>query len=87
MAQAAEAADEIVVMSDNPRFEPPGQIIADILVGFNSPDRVLTCVDRQHGIRARFESLNLAMSSSLLDADTNKLNISEIDASVLMIAV
>ena len=52
MAQAAEAADEIVVMSDNPRFEPPGQIIADILVGFNSPDRVLTCVDRQHGIRA-----------------------------------
>ncbi|MEJ7594916.1 MAG: UDP-N-acetylmuramoyl-L-alanyl-D-glutamate--2,6-diaminopimelate ligase [Planctomycetaceae bacterium] len=51
MAQAAQDADEIIVTSDNPRSESPDQIIADILAGFDSNARVLTCVDRQQGIR------------------------------------
>jgi UDP-N-acetylmuramoyl-L-alanyl-D-glutamate--2,6-diaminopimelate ligase len=51
MAQAAQGADMIVVTSDNPRSESPARIIADIVEGFDAQTRVLTCVDRQQGIR------------------------------------
>lgn len=63
MAQAAQGADEIVVMSDNPRSESPDQIIADILDGLDSKTRVLTCVDRQQGIR---EALRLAQPGDIV---------------------
>ena len=51
MAKAAQNSDLIVVTSDNPRSEKPDQIISDILAGFDSDQHVLTCVDRQQGIR------------------------------------
>lgn len=52
MARACEQlADEIVVTSDNPRNEQPGDIIADILAGFTSTDRVVVEPDRRTAIR------------------------------------
>lgn len=63
MARAAQDADQIVLTSDNPRSEVPDQIIADIVGGFESLDRVLTCVDRQQGIR---EALRLAQPGDVV---------------------
>ena len=50
MAQAAEAADVVVVTSDNPRNERPGQIIEDICGGFSQLDKVIVCPDRAMAI-------------------------------------
>ena len=63
MAMAANDADAVVVTSDNPRSEVPNQIIGDIVGGFDSLDRVLTCVDRQRGIR---EALRLAQPGDVV---------------------
>lgn len=63
MALAAKDADAVVVTSDNPRSEVPDQIIGDIVGGFDSLDRVLTCVDRQQGIR---EALRLAQPGDVV---------------------
>ena len=52
MAQAAGGADAVIVTSDNPRSESPQRIIAEIVAGFDSLERIQTCVDRQQGIRA-----------------------------------
>jgi UDP-N-acetylmuramoyl-L-alanyl-D-glutamate--2,6-diaminopimelate ligase len=51
-AVSARYADEIVVTSDNPRTEPPGTIVDDILTGFDSPRRrtVQVEVDRARAI-------------------------------------
>ena len=57
MAQAAGAADAVIVTSDNVRSESPRQIIADIVAGFDSMEHIQTRVDRQQGIR---EALRLA---------------------------
>jgi UDP-N-acetylmuramoyl-L-alanyl-D-glutamate--2,6-diaminopimelate ligase len=57
MAMAAKNSDIVLVTSDNPRSEKPDLIIADIVTGFDSTERVLTFVDRQQGIR---EALQLA---------------------------
>lgn len=63
MAQAAQSADAIVVTSDNPRSESPVQIIADILDGLDSNDRVQSFVDRQQGIR---EALRMAQPGDVV---------------------
>lgn len=63
MARAASDADAVIVTSDNPRSEVPDQIIADIVSGFESRDRVLTAVDRQQGIR---EALRLAQTGDVV---------------------
>jgi len=52
MGRAAELlADDIVVTSDNPRFEPAGDIIADVMAGLHSPDRATVEPDRAIAIR------------------------------------
>lgn len=51
MAQVAESyADRVVLTSDNPRFEAPGKIIAETLIGFKQPNRVRVIEDRQCAI-------------------------------------
>jgi len=52
---AAELADELVVTDDNPRSEPPGRIVEDILAGIprGAPARVEH--DRAQAIRATLE--------------------------------
>ena len=47
---AQEAADVVVVTSDNPRSEDPASIIADILDGIDDRDRVTVEPDRQSAI-------------------------------------
>ena len=52
MAKAAEeGADQIIVTSDNPRFEQPKDIINDILTGFASRQRVRVQPDREKAIQ------------------------------------
>ncbi len=48
---ADEAADAVVVTSDNPRGEPPEGVIADILAGMERPDPIVE-PDRRRGIAA-----------------------------------
>jgi len=44
-------ADEIVITSDNPRFEEPAAIIKDILAGINNQDHVMVEIDRERAIQ------------------------------------
>ena len=48
---ASSLADRVVVTSDNPRSEPPGAIIEEILAGVTTAD-VVAREDRQQGIEA-----------------------------------
>jgi UDP-N-acetylmuramoyl-L-alanyl-D-glutamate--2,6-diaminopimelate ligase len=51
MARNAEMrADQIVVTSDNPRGEDPGQIIAQIVDGLKQPDHAIVLEDRAAAI-------------------------------------
>lgn len=51
MAEVAERiADKVMLTDDNPRFENPQQIRAQILRGFKQPERVLQQADRQLAI-------------------------------------
>jgi len=51
MAQVAEQfADEVVVTSDNPRFEHPEQIVEQIMAGFQQPTKGLVVLDRAKAI-------------------------------------
>ena len=46
MARVAEQlADFIIVTSDNPRTENPGDIIKDIITGFQNPDSQTILID------------------------------------------
>jgi UDP-N-acetylmuramoyl-L-alanyl-D-glutamate--2,6-diaminopimelate ligase len=45
-AIAARLSDLVIVTSDNPRTEPPGQIITEILPGVQSEQRVRYSVDQ-----------------------------------------
>ncbi|MCU0967944.1 MAG: UDP-N-acetylmuramoyl-L-alanyl-D-glutamate--2,6-diaminopimelate ligase [Rubrivivax sp.] len=49
-AIAACRADEVVLTSDNPRDEPPGVILSQILAGIAAPDRVAVVADRREAI-------------------------------------
>ena len=52
MAQiAGELANTVVVTSDNPRSEPPQQIVEDILSGFDDQNRALVEIDRTKAIQ------------------------------------
>ncbi len=56
MAAVAERlADEVIVTDDNPRNEPPQQIMQDILEGFADPQRVRVIHDRQNAIETALE--------------------------------
>jgi UDP-N-acetylmuramoyl-L-alanyl-D-glutamate--2,6-diaminopimelate ligase len=51
MAQAAEKyADLIFLTSDNPRSEPPEQIVEDALTGFADRAKVRVIVDRKEAL-------------------------------------
>ncbi len=64
MAKAAEeGADQIIVTSDNPRFEQPEDIINDILAGFASPSRITVQPDREIAIR---ETIARATSNDII---------------------
>ncbi len=55
MAQeAANRSDRVIITSDNPRFEEPQDIIADMLAGLDSEQmqRVISITDRREAIRA-----------------------------------
>lgn len=55
MAQeAVKGSDRVVITSDNPRFEEPDDIIADMLAGLTDKQRhdVLTITDRREAIKA-----------------------------------
>ncbi|HEY0819877.1 MAG TPA: UDP-N-acetylmuramoyl-L-alanyl-D-glutamate--2,6-diaminopimelate ligase [Rhizobacter sp.] len=49
-AIAERQADQVVVTSDNPRMEPPGQILTQIAAGMARPDRALVIEDRRAAI-------------------------------------
>ena len=52
--EAAERSDRVVITSDNPRFEEPEAIIADMMAGVPEELRpkVLCITDRREAIRA-----------------------------------
>lgn len=53
MATAVEQyADGIIVTSDNPRTEDPGQIIDDVMQGFEAREKVIVEQDRKQAIKA-----------------------------------
>ncbi len=49
-AIAEQHADRIIVTDDNPRTEPPRQIVNHIMAGFQFPDRVVIEHDREKAI-------------------------------------
>jgi UDP-N-acetylmuramoyl-L-alanyl-D-glutamate--2,6-diaminopimelate ligase len=56
LAQTAETgADRVILTTDNPRTEDPGQIVADLLGGFHRPDRVRVEPDRRRAIEEALE--------------------------------
>jgi UDP-N-acetylmuramoyl-L-alanyl-D-glutamate--2,6-diaminopimelate ligase len=50
--EAEHYADHVVVTDDNPRYEDPEQIIADIISGFSLPHEVTIVRDREQAIRS-----------------------------------
>ncbi len=57
MAKAAEKyADLIFLTSDNPRTEPPEQIIEETLFGFADRSKVRTIIDRKEALSAMIQS-------------------------------
>ncbi len=51
-AVAEQLADQVIVTDDNPRNEPPEQIMRDILVGFINPQQVRIIHDRETAIES-----------------------------------
>jgi UDP-N-acetylmuramoyl-L-alanyl-D-glutamate--2,6-diaminopimelate ligase len=49
-AIAERLADQLVITSDNPRLEPPAQILAQILAGLKAPDQAQVIEDRREAI-------------------------------------
>ena len=52
-------ADKVILTSDNPRSEPPNEIILDILAGFQSTDKVEVEPDRTMAIQAAVKLANI----------------------------
>lgn len=52
--EAAKASNKVILTSDNPRFEEPAEIIADMAAGLDAVDKkkTLQIVDRKEAIRA-----------------------------------
>lgn len=51
MAKIAETySDSVMVTDDNPRTEDPTQIVADIMAGFNAPEKIIVQHDRSRAI-------------------------------------
>jgi UDP-N-acetylmuramyl-tripeptide synthetase len=50
MAKAAQAADQIVVTSDNPRYEKAEDITAQIMAGLTQPSKVMLVLSRAKAI-------------------------------------
>lgn len=50
LGKAADLADRVIVTSDNPRSEPPEQIIRDILAGMTAPSTAVIEPDRRAAI-------------------------------------
>ena len=56
MASIAEKlSDQVIVTSDNPRFEPFTQILADMMPGFIQPQSILVEPDRRLAILKAIE--------------------------------
>jgi len=52
MARVAESlADRVILTSDNPRSEPPEEIIKDMMTGLINPARAEVVLDRDEAIR------------------------------------
>jgi UDP-N-acetylmuramoyl-L-alanyl-D-glutamate--2,6-diaminopimelate ligase len=49
-AIAARGADQVVLTSDNPRLEPPAQILAQVLAGITGHDEVAVIEDRREAV-------------------------------------
>lgn len=59
MARVAEQnADHVIVTSDNPRFEEPEKIIADIVKGFVAPEKISIELDRERAIHLAIQLAN-----------------------------
>jgi UDP-N-acetylmuramoyl-L-alanyl-D-glutamate--2,6-diaminopimelate ligase len=54
-ATAETSADRVVLTLGDPRTEDPGQILNDLLAGFQKPGRVLAVADRRTAIEAALE--------------------------------
>ncbi len=51
--ESVRLSDKVILTSDNPRFEEPGDILADMLAGLDAQEKreVLTIADRKEAIR------------------------------------
>ncbi len=63
---AEKFADKVIVTSDNPRSEPPQEIINDILQGITNKDLVMIEADRRNAIHSAL--LNAATGDTILIA-------------------
>jgi UDP-N-acetylmuramoyl-L-alanyl-D-glutamate--2,6-diaminopimelate ligase len=57
-AIAERLADRVILTSDNPRSESPGEILAEIRGGMSRPAEARVLADRRAAIRAGLEDLN-----------------------------
>lgn len=56
MARAAEAADRVIITSDNPRSEDPQSIVDDAVAGLARPDAAIREIDRRNAIEIALRS-------------------------------
>jgi UDP-N-acetylmuramoyl-L-alanyl-D-glutamate--2,6-diaminopimelate ligase len=64
MGKVAELySDQIIITSDNPRFEDPDKIIEDIVSGITNKDKIIIEINRKEAIR---KALNLTNQQSVV---------------------
>ncbi len=59
MGRAASSADRFILTSDNPRSEPPDQIIAAVAAGVEGDVELLVEPDRREAIKRALAGANL----------------------------